>query len=557
MLSQLTIKNLVIVRELELSFARGMSALTGETGAGKSIMIDALGLTLGDKADNGMIRAGCDKAEVSSEFDLSNSPQAMAWLEAHDLSDDNQCLLRRVLVRDGRSRAYINGTPSPQGLLKELGELILNIHGQHAHQLLLKNTAQRQLLDDYADLGKKVETITRHYQHWRDAVNEHETLVQAAADRSNRIDYLQFQVNELSPFIEAARDIESVEKEHDRLAHAERLQSESAELLGALDDGEQDINSLLGHLTQRLAELSELDSDLKETHELLESANIQISEATQSLRHYQDSVSLDPLRLQNLSDQLGKLHDLARKHRVNVSELPEFAEKLKQELDGLINADQQLEDLDGKIKQLKATYDNAANNLSQARRKAAEKLSKTVTGSMQQLGMNGGIFQIDNQINTDNPSKYGIDSVQFLVAANPGQSAAALSTVASGGELSRISLAIQVATADCGNVPSLIFDEVDVGIGGAVAEIVGQLLRELGNDRQVLCVTHLPQVASQAHQHYRVHKMTDGETTETRIERLDEKSRTDEVARMLGGVEITEQTLKHAGEMINRAQKAS
>lgn len=555
MLTRLTIRNLVIVRELELAFEPGMSALTGETGAGKSIMIDALGLTLGDKADTNMIRQGADKAEVSSSFDLTHCPDARRWLEEHDLGDEDQCLLRRVLVREGRSRAYINGSPSPQGLLRELGELILNIHGQHAHQSLMRQNAQRQLLDDYAGLQAQSHQVADHYRALSEARQRREALQQAAQDRANRIDYLQFQISELEPVAELAEQISELETEHGRLAHAERLQTDTSSILYALADGEQDISSALGGLSQQLADLCSLDNQLDEARDMLEAASIQAAEAAQSLRHYQDGIDIDPQRINELDEQLGRLHDLARKHRVEVSQLPELLQQLQQELSDLQNADQQMDSLDHDIANLNTTYQSQAQQLSSARQKAAARLSDTVTNSMQTLGMKDGTFAVDCQ-REEEGGKHGIDHIQFLVAANPGQAAAPLASVASGGELSRISLAIQVATADCAAVPTLIFDEVDVGIGGAVAEIVGQLLRQLGNRRQVLCVTHLPQVASQAHAHYRVHKMTDGQTTETRIDALNEGQRIDEVSRMLGGVEITEQTRRHAGEMINRAQKA-
>jgi DNA repair protein RecN (Recombination protein N) len=556
MLNRLTIRNLVIVRELELAFGGGMSALTGETGAGKSIMIDALGLALGDRTDKGMIRAGCDKAEVSAEFDLADCPAALQWLQERDLADATLCLLRRVLVREGRSRAYINGSPVPQGSLRELGELLLNIHGQHAHQSLLRNTAQRALLDAYGALQPLAAELGTRYQALSAAIRQREELAQAAADRANRIDYLEFQVGELQPLLDAAQDIAGMEAEHRRLAHAEKLQTESSALLFALDESEHNIASALASLGQQLADLAELDDKLAEARDLLEAAGIQVDEATQSLRHYADGIEVDPQQLQTVDEQIGRLHDAARKHRVDIEALPELAATLQAELDSLRNADQQLDALDAQVARLQQTYDGQAAALSEARAKAAARLSGTVTASMQELGMAGGTFEVRCDPDPAKPSRHGIDRVDFQVAANPGQPAGPLSAVASGGELSRIALAIQVATADCGEVPSLIFDEVDVGIGGAVAEIVGQLLRRLGVQRQVLCVTHLPQVAAQAHRHYRVHKMRDAQSTETRIEPLDEQGRIGEIARMLGGVDITEQTRRHAGEMIERAQHA-
>jgi len=557
MLSRITISNLVIVRALDLAFDRGMTALTGETGAGKSILVDALGLTLGDKADNNMIRAGADRAEISVSFELANDSAAVHWLEEHDLAADNECMLRRVLVRDGRSRAYINGTPTPLTLLRELGEMLIDIHGQHAHQSLQHAAAQRQLLDDYAGLRRPARELAELFQAWRATREEHESLHQAGQDRANRLDYLSFQIAELDDLACDDDSLRALETEQARLAHAERLLNDSGAVLAVLEDNEASVQQSLAQALHTLTELSELDPALCETCELLETAGIQIEEAASNLRHYQDRVELDPQRLQQVDQHLGRLHDAARKHRVSPQELGKLLETLRAEAADLENADSNLLKLEQNMRQQEAAYMAAAEKLSKARKKAAATLSRTVSDSMQELGMLGGSFQVSCSMQHDKPAAHGLDKVGFLVAANPGQPAAPLSEVASGGELSRISLAIQVATADCGTVPTLIFDEVDVGIGGAVAEIVGQLLRRLGVDRQVLCVTHLAQVAAQAHRHLRVHKMTDGKTTETGIDRLDEPTRVDEIARMLGGVDITQQTRRHASEMIQRAQQAS
>lgn len=550
MLIRLSIHNLVIVRNLKLDFGAGMSALTGETGAGKSILIDGLGLTLGAKADAGMIRAGCDKAEVNSEFDLSDCVAAQHWLEENDLADQGACLLRRVLVREGRSRAYINGSPATQSMLKSLGDLLLDIHGQHAHQSLLRANAQRQLLDAYGGLREQAAQVAGHYQRLKSARDALENLRQAAEDRANRLDYLRFQLSELEPVLEDAENIAALEAEHQRLAHAEQLQSGSSSVLHTLSEDEQGLNHMLGRLSQQLTELVSVDDALLNVQELIESAHIQMDEAAQGLRRYLDSLELDPTQLQFLDERLGKLHDLARKHREKAALLPQLAEQFRHELTILENADQQLDSLRAELAQLQQTYQQHAESLSQARQQAAKRLSDTVTDSMQLLNMHGGRFAV--ACTTGEPGKHGVDHIQFLVATNPGQGMGALSSVASGGELSRLSLAIQVATSDCGQTPTLIFDEVDVGIGGAVAEIVGQLMRRLGHQRQVMCVTHLAQVAAQAHQQYRVKKYTDGSTTETKISRLDENQRADEIARMLGGVDITEQTRKHAQEMIRR-----
>ena len=550
MLTHLSIRDLVIVRELALDFRAGMSALTGETGAGKSILIDALGLSLGDKANAGMIRDGCERAEVCSEFDLSDCPRAADWLRAHDLDDEDQCLLRRVLVREGRSRAYINGRPAPQSALRELGALLLDIHGQHAHQSLMRAAAQRRLLDAYAGLQPQVEAVARAFQTLQETRRALETLQEAARDRGNRLDYLDFQIEELEPLIDSAARLAELEAEHGRLAHAERLQQESGEITSLLIGGEDDLSTRVARLARRLEGLAELDPALGELAGLLDSSAIQLDEAGQGLRDYRDGLDLDPQRLQQIDDRLGRLYELARKHRIEVHELPDQYQRFVEERDTLTHSEQDLAALQDELTRQHQAYREAAGALSRARARAAKKLSKTVTESMQTLGMQGGRFEVACETDPEAESRHGQDQVRFLVAANPGQKLSPLSDSASGGELSRISLAIQVATSDCGEVPTLIFDEVDVGIGGAVAEIVGRLLRRLGEKRQVLCVTHLPQVAAQAHHHFQVRKQTERKATETRIQHLDPEGRVEEIARMLGGLEITPQTLAHAREML-------
>ena len=557
MLSRITIHNLVIVRSLDLALGPGMSALTGETGAGKSILIDALGLALGDKGDKNMIRAGTDQAEISVSFDVAPDSAAGRWLAERDLAADGECLLRRVLVREGRGRAYVNGTPTPQASLRELGELLIDIHGQNAHQSLLRAPAQRQLLDDYAGLSEQVRDLNRQYQAWRKAAEDHAALRQASADRASRLDYLNFQITELDGLVLDADALQALEADQARLAHAERLLADSGRIVDLIDNDEASPRHALQHAVQLLGELAELDPALSEARELLDTASIQIEEAGSTLRHYRDAIDLDPERLRQIDEQLGHLHDAARKHRVKPGELNTLLQRLQDETQTLDQADGRLSELGTQVDALEAAYVSAAEQLSKARVKASRMLAKTVSDSMQQLGMQGGSFSVSCTTDRGNPGPSGFDRVAFEVAANPGQPKGPLSQVASGGELSRISLAIQVATVDCDNVPTLIFDEVDVGIGGAVAQIVGQLLRRLGSERQVLCVTHLAQVASQSHHHLRVHKMTDGKTTETRIDALERPARVDEIARMLGGVDITEKTRRHADEMIRQAQGAN
>jgi DNA repair protein RecN (Recombination protein N) len=557
MLSRITIKDLVIVRRMDLALHAGMTTLTGETGAGKSILIDALGLALGDKADNGMIRRGADKAEISVSFEIGTGGHVATWLEAHDLAADGECLLRRVLIRDGRSRAYVNGTPVPVAHLRELGEQLIDIHGQHAHQSLLQPRAQRALLDGFANLHEQLRATADCHRIWQEQRRRHEELSQAATDRVNRLDYLRYQIDELEPLACTAETLHELGQEQARLANAEQLLNDTAAILAQIDSEDASVQQVLHRSLHTMETLTALDPALTEVRDLLESAGIQLEEAANGLRHYQDRIEIDPARLQDVDAQLGKLHDAARKHRVAPEALGTLLQGLREEAATLEHADVELAQLGRRLDDSRAAYDKAAQGLSKARRAAAKRLTEVITESMQALGMQGGEFAIECEPLVDKPTAEGIDRVRFLVAANPGQTLAPLSEVASGGELSRISLAIQVATADCGQVPTLIFDEVDVGIGGAVAEIVGQLLRRLGGERQVLCVTHLAQVASQAHQQCRIVKMTDGKSTETRIDPLDDRARVDEIARMLGGVDITEHTRRHADEMIRRAQKAS
>lgn len=555
MLTQLHIKDLVIVESLELELGSGMTTLTGETGAGKSILIDALSLTLGEKADSSMIRAACPRAQVTAVFQLEPGSHADQWLIEQELDNEQECLLRRIINREGRSRAYINGSPVPLSSLKTLGEMLVDIHGQHAHQSLLKRPAQRVLLDAFAGHDNLVTGVATAYSNYQNSLQELEALQSQASERTSRIDYLRYQIQELDTAALDGDEIAGINDEHRRLAHADRLQSESAEILYLLVEADPAAQSMVSKAARGLEELALLDAGLKEILELLESAQVQIDEAVSQLRGYVDGIEVDPGRLQTLDERLAQLHELARKHQIEPQALPGLHADLIKELDRLEHADIELATLEKALATCQQDYQAAATLLSKSRHRAAKKLSRIVTERMQGLNMSDGLFQIElTTLADDRMSQSGSDQVDFLVAANPGQTPAALNRVASGGELSRISLALQVATANCGEVPTLIFDEVDVGIGGAVAEIVGQLLKDLGQARQVLCVTHLPQVASQGHQHLRVSKSSQKDRVQTEITTLDEAQRVQEVARMLGGLDITDQTLAHADEMISLAQ---
>jgi len=556
MLRHLHIRNFAIVEHLELEFAPGMSVLSGETGAGKSILLDALGLTLGDRADSSVVRHGTERADISATFDLRDIPAVHAWLKEHELDSEEECILRRTVNADSGSRAFINGQPVPLTSLRELGEQLVDIHGQHAHQSLLKRDLQRQLLDDYAGIASQVQTLGGHYRQWRALHDELERLRQASKDREARLELLRYQVDELEKLELSVDELEALDAEHGRLANATRL-VEGCQQIAALLQGD-DESSAISLLERGLVQLQELqgyDTRLAAASELLEGALIQAKEGASELRHA-DNIEIDPQRLIEVEQRLGTLHDLSRKHHVDSRELPALLLTLQEELSGLEASENRFGTLESEIASLWKSYEKHADAISSQRKEAAAELSQLVTANMQELGMGGGRFEIALEQNDRNePAPHGWDRVELMVTANPGQPLRPLAKVASGGELSRISLAIQVITADSGGIPTLIFDEVDVGIGGGTAEMVGRQLRRLGNERQVLCVTHQPQVAAQGHNHFQIRKNSSKGSTRTEVIPLTGEERVAEVARMSGGVEITEQTLSHAREMIDRAQQ--
>ncbi|WP_462321969.1 DNA repair protein RecN [Halochromatium sp.] len=552
MLTEITVQDLVIVSRLELELASGMTALTGETGAGKSILIDALGLVLGDKADASLIRGDCERAEISAGFDVANNPPAQSWLAEQALNDGDDCLIRRVLVRQGRARAFINGRAASSAQLRELGELLVDIHGQHAHQSLLRTVAQRTLLDAYADHQSLTAQVAERYRRYRELDQRWKTLNEARTERQERLELLRFQLEELDALALGEQELEQLDAEQRRLANQGQLQATTATLVERLYEGEQSLRDGLGQASAELASLSGIDPRLDETRELIDGATVQLEEAAANLRHYLDGLEMDPSRLGVVEQRIGQIHDLARKYRVAPERLIDFTAERHAELERLEQADQSLDTLAAERTQARERLLECAEALSASRLEAAIRLSETVSSAMQELGMAGGQFRVEvTKGGADAIGSQGLDSIAFLVSANPGQPLQPLAKVASGGELSRISLAIQVATAELGGIPTLVFDEVDVGIGGGIAEIVGRLLRRLGERRQVLCVTHLAQVAAQAHQHLRVKKYAKDAQTFTEISPLDAEQRIDEVARMLGGTEITTTTRAHAAEMLD------
>ncbi len=554
MLKHLLIKNFALVESLDIDLAGGMSVLTGETGAGKSILLGALGLALGDRADTSVVRHGAERAEVSASFDCAALPRSRAWLAERELEADDEIIIRRTVGADGRSRGYINGQPMPVQALRELGEQLVDIHGQHAHQSLLRKEVQRELLDAYGALSKQASGVATAYHHWHALQRELERLTQAASDRDARLELLRYQVEELESLNLSVDELSALDEEHARLANAGKLMEGAQRAAQVLYEGDEGaVADLLQRTLVELQELTETDPKLATAAELVEGAAIQAAEAASELRHYQDQVELDPQRLAEVEERLGLIHELSRKHQRPAEELPELLLELSDELQTLQQAGERLDGLEAEIAAARTDYEQQAAKLSKGRAKAATELAERVEANMQELGMGGGRLVIELKP-LEEPSVHGLEAVELQVSANPGQPPRPLAKVASGGELSRISLAIAVITAGQEGIPTLIFDEVDVGVGGGVAEMVGRQLRSLAGSRQVLCVTHQPQVASQGHHHYRIQKQSDGEQTRTGVEPLDKDGRVEEIARMLGGVEITEQSRSHAWEMLALAK---
>ena len=551
MLRTLSIRDFVIVDSLELEFDPGFTVLTGETGAGKSILIDALALALGERGDAGVVRTGCERADISAEFDIQALPELAEWLRAAELEGDpGSVLLRRVIDKNGRSRAFVNGRPATLGQLREAGEWLLDIHGQHAHQSLLKSDAQRELLDAHAGLAPLAAQVAAAYWRWQKLAQARAEYETHAAQRNAEREQLQWQVQELEQLALHPGEWDAVQAEHTRLAHAAGLIEGVQAALDTLSEADTACLPLLSGAGARLEALLGYDARLREALELIRSGETQVQEAVYALRHYADRVELDPQRLAAVEARMEAIHGSARKFRLAPPELPEHLRRLQARLAELEIASN-LEALVKQEQQARTSYFEPAAKLSAGRKKAAAKLGKEVTQAMQQLAMAGGKFEVALTPYPPGGSVHGVELVEFLVAANPGVEPRALARVASGGELSRIGLAIQVITSKAALMPTLIFDEVDAGIGGGVAEIVGRQLKTLGRERQVLCVTHLPQVAAQADQQWSVSKFGIEGRVKTMVSVLDQKARVEEVARMLGGTEITATTRKHAAEMLS------
>ncbi|MEE9424486.1 MAG: DNA repair protein RecN [Methylococcales bacterium] len=553
MLSSITIFDLAVVQSLELELDRGLTVLTGETGAGKSILLTALGLALGNRADSGYIRPNCKRAEITLEFNLQDSPDAASWLKDHELDENNQCLIRRVITEDGRSRAYINNRQTTLQSLQELSSHLLEIHGQHAHLTLLTNSEQRRLLDDYGGLNKLVNELNIQVKQWQSVHNELEQREHAMQDADARIELLRYQVEELEKNEVETLEYATISDQQHRLTHLDSiLTTAQSELTRLYDDEQSAVANALDSSIQALTGIVDFAPELQDVVSMLTESHIQIEEASRSLRQILDSQEPDPEQLSWLNDKLVIFHDLARKHQIQPDQLNTHLLTLKQQLGTLDSSEETLEALRQTKRELETNYQALAKKLSERRGKLAKKLSTVISDSISRLGMPQGQFVIEIQpgINLV-PQLYGSDQIQFLISANPGLPPKPMSKIASGGELSRISLAIQVAVSQTHSVATMIFDEVDSGIGGGTAQIVGDLLRQLGKTQQVLCVTHLPQVAAQSHQHLLVHKSTDGDSTQSSVSHIADDERAQEIARMLGGIDITEQTLAHAQEMLD------
>jgi len=552
MLTHLHISNFAIVRALEIEWQPGMTTITGETGAGKSISLDALALCLGERADGFVVRPGADKADLVATFDISNLPAAQQWLAQQDLAMGQECIVRRVVGSEGRSRGYINGVQVPAQQLKSLGQLLLSIHGQHAHQLLLKSEHQRQLLDAFADHPLLLSSVKQLWKDWQQLKQEYQELLTSQQQREAQRQLLEYQVAELDQFAPQQDEFAELEAEHQRLSHSAGLIAASQQGLELLIDCEEgNALSLLKQASYILADASAVDAKLSGIEQMLQEALVQVEEASRELRRYGEKVEIDPERLSEIDERLSQWLTLSRKHQVPNDQLFLHHQHLAQQLHQLAGDDERLAELNLTITQAARSYSEAAAQLSQERQQAALELSHKIERSMAELSMHNARFEIVVQpLALDKANALGADHIDFMVSTNPGQPLQPMHKVASGGELSRISLAVQVILADKVTTPTLIFDEVDVGISGPVAAGVGRLLRQLGTSTQVICVTHLPQVASQGHQQMFVEKYTDGVHTETRMRTLFDDERVQEIARLLAGENVSASAIANARELL-------
>ena len=552
MLIHLSVRHLAVVDDITLSFERGMTSLTGETGAGKSILVDALGLVLGDRADSNMVRHGCDRAEIEASFDITDNIVLQQWLIEQELNDQKQCNLRRTVSSEGPSRGYINGRIVPLSQLRMISENSIDIHGQHAHQSLIRSDTQRLLLDTVAKTKPLLAKLETAHRHWQNLTRELAAQEVQSEQHIAQLELLQYQINELVPLDLSESSVKELISSQQKLAHASELMTTAQSSLHSLYDKEE--GAAYSQITQALSNieaLTNIEPRFANIVEVLNSSSLQLDEAAGELRHYLDNNEQDNNLLTEVEIQLSALHDIARKHHVEVEALPAHYRFLCEQLSQLTNSEEHQAQLERELAQQEGICLELCQKISHMRQEAAVPLAQEITATIQQLAMPGG--RVDFLVTPMESSRFndtGADHVQLLVSTNPGQAAGELGKVASGGELARISLAIQVVTAGTRSVPTLVFDEVDVGIGGSIAEIVGQHLRQLASTQQVICITHLPQVAAQAHRQVQVSKKQLKDTTYIELIELNQSQRIEEIARMLGGVTITEKTLSHAKEML-------
>ena len=551
MLRNLNIQNFTLVRELDIEINDGMSVVTGETGAGKSIMLDALALTLGSRADASLISIGSDRAEIIATFDIYGNESARQWISERELQDEDTCILRRVLTRDGRSRGFINGSPSTLSDMRQIGSLLADIHSQHEHQSLLSQETHRRLLDEYGVHKDLTSEISELYREFQDKESRLQQLISTAGEESSKLQLLEYQLEELQAISVTSGEAKGLEAEQRRLSNAEDIHFRCNQAIELCRDNDtNNVGAMLAHAIDHLAIID--DKNLTSVIELLRSSQIQIDEAINELQSAVDSFIVDPAKLTEVEARLSSIYDIARKHHVEIDQLPELTKGITKEIDTMKNAGAEVSTLQVDLEGLREKYLATAKQLTNRRQSAAKKLQSAVTNKLRELGMSESDFGVQLKPKTPGrPYSSGAEDVEFLVSTNNKQPNQSLAKIVSGGELSRISLAIQVVTADTSQVPTLVFDEVDVGIGGAIAEVVGSLLKDLGTKTQIVCVTHLPQVAVQGHHHLQVSK----DNATTNVVALARDERVAEIARMLAGIKMTDQSLAHAKQMLASAQE--
>ena len=551
MLRSLQIRNFAIIDEIDITFKDDMTVLTGETGAGKSILIDALSLVLGERGSSNLIRNKEKRAEYTAEFEITNNNNALNWLVEKSLENENECILRRTISPDGKSRSFINGNTVNLQSLKSLGELLVDIHGQHFHQSLCKKNVQRDLLDHFGGLSDTKNKIKSIFNEWRTLSTQLTEMIENDKNKADRIDLLSFQSKELNELALSSGEYDSLNSEFKKINNIEKINRGINSLIDCLQSNEiTNVEQMLSDSIKNIDTLATFDNSLEETKNLLSEAEINVSEAIGNLSRYGESIDYDNQKSREIEERINSIISLSRKHRADPDELIDIKIQIEKELDALNHSQTSIEEIQKNMNDLRKEYDDLSIKLTRMRVESGKKLSGLVADSMNELGMTGGIFKVEI-IPSKNISQHGNDDITFQISANPGQKPQPISNVASGGELSRMSLAIQVITSNGTNIPTMIFDEVDSGIGGAIAEVVGKKLKDLSQNKQVLCVTHLAQVASKGSSHIRINKLTDNKKTKIFASKLNSDERVEEIARMIGGIELTEKTREYAKEMLS------